>query len=135
MGRVPQEADLLVKFEIENIPAEYRDYYAKKRNNLFARIQGYPALWRLYQQLDEIWMREFADLRSRRETYSMLPLLCCMNCHAKIRVSLELAFSDCLAEARSILRDAIEFLAHAHTMLSDVNLQTTWLDKVNGKQE
>jgi hypothetical protein len=135
MGREPQEADLLVKFEIENIPAEYRDYYAKKRNNLFARIQGYPALWRLYQQLDEIWIREFADLRSRRETYSMLPLLCCMNCHAKIRVSLELAFSDCLAEARSILRDAIEFLAHAHTMLSDVNLQTTWLDKVNGKQE
>jgi hypothetical protein len=58
-----------------------------------------------------------------------------MNAHAKMRVSLELAFSDCLAEVRSILRDAIEFFAHAHAMLSDTNLQKTWLDKVNGKQE
>ena len=135
MSSEPQETDLLVQFEIDNFPAEYRDYYAKKRNNLFARIQGYPALWQLYQQLDEIWMREFTDLQSRRETYSMLPLLCSMNCHAKTRVSLELAFSDCLAEARSILRDAIEFFAHAHAMLHDTTLQKTWLEKIDGKQE
>jgi hypothetical protein len=41
----PQETDLLVKFEIDNFPAEYRAYYAMKRNNLFARIQGFRALW------------------------------------------------------------------------------------------
>ncbi len=35
-------------FEIDHIPAEYRDYYATKRQNLFARIQGFPALWKLY---------------------------------------------------------------------------------------
>jgi hypothetical protein len=131
----PDETDLLVKFEIDNFPAEYRDYYRMKRNNLFARIQGFPALWRLYVQLDEIWMREFCDLQSPREPSSMLPLLCCMNCHAKIRVSLELAFSDCLAEARSILRDAIEFFAHAHAMRNDAGLQKTWLEKIDGKQE
>lgn len=135
MNLEPKETDLLAKFEIDNFPAQYRDYYAMKRNNLFARIQGFPALWRLYVQLDEIWMREFGDLQNRRETYSMLPLLCCMNCHAKIRVSLELAFSDCLAEARSILRDAIEFFAHGHAMLNDSSLQITWLEKIEGKQE
>lgn len=135
MSVEPQETDLLVKFEIDNFPADYRDYYRTKRNNLFARIQGFPALWRLYVQLDEIWMREFSDLQSRRETYSMLPLLCCMNCHAKIRVSLELAFSDSLAEARSILRDAIEFFAHAHAMCNDISLQEIWLEKIEGKQE
>lgn len=135
MSLESKETDLLTEFEIDNFPAEYRTYYATKRNNLFARIQGFNALWRLYVQLDEIWMREFGDLQIRREAYSMLPLLCCMNAHAKMRVSLELAFSDCLAEARSILRDAIEFFAHAHAMLSDTSLQNTWLDKVNGKQE
>ena len=135
MSVEPQETDFLVKFEIDNFPAEYRRYYSMKRNNLFARIQEFNALWKLYIQLDEIWMREFSDLQSLREPYSMLPILCCMNAHVKMRVSLELAFSDCLAEARSILRDAIEFFAHAHAMHSDTSLQKTWLDKVNGKQE
>jgi len=135
MSVEPQETDFLVKFEIDNIPAEYRDYYRVKRNNLFARIEGFPALWRLYIQLDEIWMREFSDLQRPREIHSMLPLLCCMNCHAKIRVSLELAFSDCLAEARSILRDAIEFFAHAHAMHNYTSLQKIWLEKIEGKQE
>jgi len=135
MNLEPQETDVLVKFEIDNFPAEYRDYYRAKRNNLFARIEGFSALWRLYVQLDEIWMREFSDLQSRRETYSMLPLLCCMNCHSKIRIGLELAFSDSLAEARSILRDAIEFFAHAHAMCNDTSLQKTWLEKIEGKQE
>lgn len=135
MNAEPKENDLLVKFEIDNFPTEYRHYYKTKRNNLFARIQGFPALWRLYLKLDEIWMREFSVLQNRREIYSMLPLLCCMNCHAKIRVSLELAFSDCLAEARSILRDAIEFFAYGHAMLKDANLQKTWLEKIEGRLE
>ena len=86
MSTEPKETDLLMKFEIDHIPAEYRDYYATKRQNLFARIQGFPALWKLYLQLDEIWMQEFRDLQSRREPSSMLPLLCCMNCHAKLQV-------------------------------------------------
>ena len=51
------------------------------------------------------------------------------NAHAKIRVSIELAFTGCMSEARSILRDAIEFVAHAHWMLGDPELQKTWLNK------
>ena len=50
-----------------------------------------------------------------------------------MRVAIELAFSGCVAEGRSILRDAIEFVAHAHAMLNDNNLQETWLRKNDGQ--
>jgi hypothetical protein len=59
----------------------------------------------------------------------MFPMLLYFNAHAKIRVSIELALSGCMAEARSILRDGIEFVAHAHSMLSDPTLQRVWLSK------
>jgi hypothetical protein len=129
----PQENDLLVKFEIDNIPAGYREYYAIKRNNFFASIQGFREMWDYYMRLDAIWMREFADLKTARDPELMFPLLLYFNAHAKMRVSLELAFSGCMSEARSILRDAIEFVAHAHTMLNDPELQKTWLSKNDGK--
>lgn len=41
-----EETDkLLHKFEVDNIPAQYREYYGIKRNNLFASIQGFPEIW------------------------------------------------------------------------------------------
>jgi hypothetical protein len=129
----PPEPDLLVKFEMDNIPAEYREYYAIKRNNFFASIQGFPEMWDYYLRLDAIWMREFADLRTARDPERMFPLLLYFNAHAKMRVSLELAFSGCISEGRSILRDAIEFVAHAHAMLNDPDLQKTWLSKNDGR--
>jgi hypothetical protein len=46
-----------------------------------------------------------------------------------MRVSIELAFSGCMAEARSILRDAVEFVAHGYAMLEDTELQKVWLSK------
>ena len=129
----PQETDLLVKFEINNIPSEYREYYAIKRNNLFASIQGFHEMWDYYIRLDRIWMREFSDLKAARDAGRMFPLLLYFNAHAKMRVSMELAFSGCMAEARSILRDSVEFVAHAHTMVNDPDLQKTWLSKNDGK--
>ncbi len=129
----PKETDLLAKFEIENIPAQYREYYATKRQNFFASIQNFPELWRYYILLDSIWMREFDDLRVARDPDRMFPLLLYINGHAKMRVAMELAFSGCMAEARSILRDAIEFVAHAHAMLKKTGLQKTWLRKNDGK--
>lgn len=129
----PQQPDLLVPFEIENIPAEYREYYEIKRNNLFASIQYFRGMWNLYMALDHIFMREFGDLKTARELDRMFPLLLYFNAHAKIRVAMELAFTGSLAEARSILRDAIEFAAHAHMMLTDVELQKKWLSKNDGK--
>lgn len=129
----PQETDLLVQFEIINIPDEYREYYKTKRNNFFASIQGFHELWEYYIRLDAIWMREFADLRTARDPSRMFPLILYFNAHAKMRVAMELAFSGCMAEARSILRDSVEFVAHAHTMLNDPKLQETWFSKNDGE--
>jgi hypothetical protein len=125
----PRENDLLARFEIDNIPAGYREYYLAKRANFRTSIVQFPALWRFYQLLDKIWLREFEDLNSASDPQRMFPLLVFFNAHAKIRVSLELAFSACMAEARSILRDAVECTAHAHLMMTDPELQKTWLNK------
>ena len=129
----PRESDLLAPFETEKIPARYREYYRTKRHNLFASIEGFPKLWKYYTLLDEIWLREFEDLKPARDPKRVFPLLLYFNAHAKIRVSIELGFSGCLAEARSILRDAIEFVAHAHAMLQDTELQKIWLNKNEGE--
>jgi len=40
------ESDLLVPFESEHIPADYKEYYKIKRNNLFASIQSFPEMWK-----------------------------------------------------------------------------------------
>jgi hypothetical protein len=129
----PKEKELLLQFEIDNIPAEYLEYYKVKRNNFSASIQGFPEMWKYYILLDKIWLREFSDLKTAPAPDRMFPLLLYFNAHAKLRVSMELAFSGCMAEARSLLRDAIEFVAHAYAMLSDTALQKTWLRKNDGK--
>jgi hypothetical protein len=130
----PKESELLVPFESENIPADYKAYYKIKRNNFFASIQGFPEMWKYYNLLDAIWLREFSDLKPLGHMNQWFPLILFINAHAKMRISIELAFTGCLAEARSILRDAIEFVAHAHTMLRDPKLQAVWLSKNEAKQ-
>ena len=120
---------MLVPFESQNIPAEYKEYYKIKRNNLFASIRRFPELWTYYTLLDAIWLREFSDLKPPGQVNEFFPLILFINAHAKMRISIELALSGCLAEARSILRDAIEFVAHAHTMLHDPQLQNVWISK------
>jgi hypothetical protein len=59
----------------------------------------------------------------------MFPLALFFNAHAKIRISIELAFARCMEEARSILRDAIETAVYAHYMHDDPKLQRIWLSK------
>ena len=131
-----EETDkLLTKFEIDNIPAQYREYYGIKRNNFFASIQGFPEMWQYYLRLDAVWMREFDDLKVRIDPNRLFPLILFFNAHAKMRMSIELALCGCLSEARSILRDAIEFVAHAHRLLSDPKLHIVWLSKRDGQIE
>jgi len=125
----PQESDLLVPFESQIFPDEYKQYYKTKRNNFFASVQKFSGMWKYYILLDQIWFREFEIMETARDFDRMFPLLLYFNAHAKIRVSIELAFSGCVAEARSILRDAIEFVAHAHSMMGNAELQKTWLSK------
>lgn len=131
-----EETDkLLNKFEIDNIPEKYREYYGIKRNNFFASIQGFHKMWKCYLRLDAIWMREFGDLQTAPDANCILPLSLYFNAHAKMRVAMELAFSGCMAEGRSILRDAVEFVAHAHTMVNDPELQKAWLNKNDAVKE
>lgn len=130
----PEEKDILVSFEIQNIPDACRKYYATKRHNFFASIQGFSEIWRFYLLLDAIWFRELQDLEVARDASRVFPLVVYTNAHAKVRVAIELGFSGCMAEARSILRDAVENVAHAHHMLKDPLLQNVWLDKVDNEQ-
>lgn len=125
----PEEEEFLTRFERENIPSEYKEHYLAKRQNFHTSIQGFPELWNLYILLDKIILREFADLTTRPDLKTLFPLFLYFEAHVKIRASMELALSVCMPEARSILRDGIEFVAHAHHMLKDPELQKTWLSK------
>lgn len=129
MPKEPEETDLLVEFEIKNLPAEYREYYTIKRNNFFASIQRHPELWTFFGKLDAIWKRELTDLEVGINLETAFPLLLYINAHSKMRISMELAFSMCMQEARSILRDAVESVAHAHHMLRDPANLKVWLEK------
>jgi hypothetical protein len=136
MAQTPGDPDLLVKFERDNIKDDYRVFYAIKRNNLFSSIQGFPELWEFFCRLDEIWRREIGDLEVATDPDRMFPVILYMNAHAKMRISMELAFSNCMPEARSILRDAVENVAHAHHMLRDPANQLIWMkkDEPSGKK-
>src|SRR5271156_2102746 len=133
--REPNEAAMLTKFEINNIPEHYREYYEKKRYNLFASIQAFPLVWTCFMLLDKILLREFEDCRTASGTEQMPPLLLYMNAHSKVRVALELGFSTSPAEAFSIMRDAVESAAFAHRLLLDPTLGKVWIEKNNGEPE
>lgn len=136
MQREPEEKDLLVDFEIQNLPDEYREYYRIKRHNFFASIQGQPELWNFFCKIDEIWKRDLSDLELGLKPETAFPLILYTSGHAKIRISMELAFSACLQESRSILRDGVESVAHAHHMLRDSGNIAVWMkkDEPNGKR-
>jgi hypothetical protein len=136
MAQEPGDSDLLVQFERDNIKDDYRLFYSIKRNNLFSSIQSFPEQWVFFCSLDEIWRREISDLEVATDPNRMFPVILYMNAHAKMRISMELAFSNCMPEARSILRDAVENVAHAHHMLRDPANQLIWLkkDEPSGKK-
>jgi hypothetical protein len=126
------DADLLTKFEQETMPEPYRGYYAAKRNNFFASVQGFKDLWDCFMLSNTIWMREFEDMRAVVDTSRMFPPTLFMNGHLKMLIAMELGFSGCLTEAHSILRDAIESVAHGHRLFSDPALQKVWLQRNDG---
>jgi len=78
--------------------------------------------------LDQAWLREFEALKPSSPNRAF-PILIYINANAKVRIALELAFTGCMSEARSILRDAVEFAAHAHHMLKNPDIQKVWLNK------
>jgi len=125
-----EKNDLPVPFEQQVLPREYQQYYRTKRNNFFASIQKFPELWDYYMMLDQIWFREI-DVLKPSDPNKAFPIIVYIKAHAKVRIAIELAFTGCLPEARSIMRDAVEFVAHAHHMLKDPALQVVWLNKLD----
>lgn len=134
-SKLPDEKNLLLPIELQMIPEHYRVYYMTKRNNFFASLQTAPDLWRYFQILDKNLLTEFEDMGTATDVNRMFPLALFFNAHAKMRVSIELAFARCMEEARSILRDALETTVYAHYMVNDPQLQKIWLSKDDGPQE
>jgi hypothetical protein len=79
--------------------------------------------------LDQVWVREFEDMRKVIDTGRMFPMILFMNAHSKARIGFELGFSCCLPEAQSMFRDAIESAAHAHRIFSSTDLQKLWISR------
>ena len=129
MAQTPDDSNLLVQFERDNIKDDYRLFYSIKRNNLFSTIEGFPQIWELFCRLDEIWRREIDDLEVATDPNRTFPVILYINAHVKMRISMELTFSNCMPEGRSILRDAVETVAYAHHMLRDHANQLIWLKK------
>jgi hypothetical protein len=125
----PGESVVLVTFEQRNIPDYYLEYYKNKRHNFFATLQQFPRIWNCYISLDRIWQREFELMRELRDPSLLFPMTLYMTGHAKMRIAFELGCSACLAEAHSILRDAIEAVAHGHRLGRNPNLAEIWLRK------
>jgi hypothetical protein len=48
MAQTPDDSELLVQFERDNIKDDYRLFYSIKRNNLFSSIQGFPEHWEFF---------------------------------------------------------------------------------------
>jgi hypothetical protein len=130
--RTADDSDLLLPLEQQLLPSKYKEYYRAKRANFFASIQRLPDLWKLYTMLDQIWLRELDALRPGVSNRAF-PILLYINAHAKIRVGVELGLACCISEGRSIMRDAVESVAHAHHMLKDPKLQEAWLNKNDDK--
>src|SRR5437016_6234288 len=103
----PEDNDLLLRFEQFSFSKEYLQYYKIRRNNLFASSQNFQPMWKYFMLLDEIWLREIQDPYTSKSPERMFPILLFINAHAKMRLSIELAFSGCMAESRSLMRDAI----------------------------
>jgi hypothetical protein len=127
------EGELLLKFEQDNLPEKFKEYYSAKRQNLFASVQGLKDLFDAFMLLDKILLRELEDTMTSVLPVKMFPIVMFINAQAKMRIALELAFSCCLPEAHSIVRDAIESVAHGHRMVSDPALIAVWLQKGESK--
>ena len=129
------EADLLLPFERQAFRGEYKEFLKIKRGNCFATIQSFPGLWRSFQLLDDIWLRDFADLENPSDVKHMLPIILFMNAHARYRTAFELALSCCIPDAWNVLWSGIESTAHAHKILREPHLAVVWLDKDEGPAE
>ncbi len=102
--RVTDESDLLVPFEQQVLPSEYKDYYRTKRNNFFASIQKLPQLWDYYLMLDQIWFREIDVLKPSSPNRGF-PVIVYINAHAKKDPALQLIWLNKLDDEEAFKKE------------------------------
>jgi hypothetical protein len=132
---MPAETNLLTAFESNVLSGDYKEYFKIKRNNFIARIQEFPSMWKVFQLLDEIWIREFRDLENPIDKSHILPLLLLSSAHAKFRIAMELGFCSCINEGCNTLRSGIESVAHACKLLREPELREVWQHKDDGPEQ
>ena len=126
------EEELLLPYERKMMQGEWRTYFKAARQCWLASINNFPELWRLFLQLDEIFIREFHDCEKQRNPHALLPLLLFIKAHKSVRVAAELAFSTHFSEAYDATRSAIESAVFAHKIYRERGLAEVWLQKGHG---
>ncbi len=122
----------LLPLEGQKFHGEFKRYYRHKRGNFFKAITEFADLWECFQLLNDIWMREMADLNVLRDKDQLLPRMLFTAAHSKFVTALELGFSCCIGDAYSLLRDGIEFIVHAHKIFSEPAAAKVWAEKMQG---
>jgi len=120
----------LLSLEDQKFHPEFKRYYRHKRGNFFKAITEFADLWECFQLLNDIWMREMDDLKVLRDKDQLLPRMLFTAAHSKFINALELGFSCCIGDAYSLLRDGIEFTAHAHKIFSEPSVTKVWAEKM-----
>ncbi len=133
-GEVPDE-ELLLPYEREMVTGEFRTYFKAARQCWLATINHFPELWRLFVQLDDIFIREFLDCEKQQNEAALLPLTLFIKAHKSIRVAAELAFSTHFSEAYDATRAAIEAAVFAHKIYREPGMALVWLQRDHGEAE
>ncbi len=125
----------LLPLEDQKFHAEFKHYFRHKRGNFFKAITEFADLWESFQLLNDIWMRDMEDLNVLRDKDQLLPRMLFTAAHSKFITALELGFSCCIGDAYGLLRDGIEFTAHAYRIFSEPSITLIWAAKMKGKAQ
>jgi hypothetical protein len=112
-----------------------RERESEDAENSSKPMTEFKELWDGLQLLNDIWMRELSNLEHLRDQTQMLPIVIFSSAHARFLTAVELAFSCCIGDAYSTLRDGIEAVAHAHKILTEPATAGVWCNKHKGKAE
>ena len=121
--------------EVENVTQAYLHYMRVKREGFAYKVRAFTLAWQCWMRCDEAWEAGLEAAQKRETPTARMGALLFMVAHSKLRMALELVFSGCPSEARSIMRDAIEFVAHAHRISLEPSLASLWQDKDRRRAE
>jgi hypothetical protein len=114
---------------------DFQKYFKAKRQNFFLNLTTFRSLWDCLQVLNDILTREHDNLEHLIDERHLLPKTIFAAAHARFLTAIELAFSCCIGDAYSVLRDGIESVAHAHKIFKEPAAAEAWTNKHKGDAE